>query len=183
MTKSSTHVAKGIAKDFLHFSKVSADYPEEPQQQWEHSRCCCQHSQQPHSPQAETERTQADGADLENLPEDVKGGAEAADGAEDLNKERESDTAAVSEDSVRPESDGGFNEDTREPKEGRGKIDLGVPEDDLPGVLQELELTLKMTSMMEQEKMEDLTRTTETETSCSTVRRRNKRRRAKKASH
>lgn len=171
----------------LHFCKVSADYPEEPQQQWEHSRCCCQHSQQPHNPQAETEteRTQADGADLENLPEDVTGGGETAEGAEDLNKERESDTTAVGEDSVRPESDVGVNEraDMREPKEGRGEIDLGVPEDDLPGVLQELELTLKMTSMMEQEKMEDLTRTTETETSCSTVRRRNKRRRAKKASH
>ncbi|XP_047453047.1 protein RIC-3b isoform X2 [Mugil cephalus] len=54
---------------------------------------------------------------------------------------------------------------------------------DLAGVLHELELTLKMTSMMEREKVEDFIRPTETETQCSLVRRRNKRRRAKKAAH
>lgn len=173
--------------DPLNFSKVSADYPEEPQQYWEHSPCCCQHSQH-HSPQTETEaeRTQADGADLENIPEDVTGGGEAEE-AEALNEDavRESDFTAVSEEDVGPERDLGVNErvDVHEHKEGGGKIDLGVPEEDLPGVLKELEVTLKMTSMMEQEKMEDLTRSTETETPCSTVRRRNKRRRAKKASH
>lgn len=98
---------------------------------------------------------------------------------------RESDVTAVSEEDVRPEGDLGASErvDVHEHKEGGGKIDLGVPEEELAGVLKELELTLKMTSTMEQEKMEDLTRSTETETPCSAVRRRNKRRRAKKASH
>lgn len=98
---------------------------------------------------------------------------------------RESDVPAVSEDDVGAEGELGVNErvNVHEHKEGGGKIDLGVPEEDLPGVLEELELSLKMTSMMEQEKMEDLSRSTETETSCSAVRRRNKRRRAKKASH
>ncbi len=167
---------------------MSADYPDEPQQYWEHSRCCCQHSQQHCSPQTETEaeRTEADGADLENIPEDVTGGGEAEE-AEALNKDaaRESDFTAVSEEDVGPEREVGVNErvDVHEHKEGAGKIDLGVPEEDLAGVLKELEVTLKMTSMMEQEKMEDLTRSTETETSGSAVRRRNKRRRAKKASH
>ncbi|XP_054476167.1 protein RIC-3b [Anoplopoma fimbria] len=152
------------------------DYPEEPQQQWEHSHCSCHHSQQHQSPQTETEteteRTQADGADLEeDVPEEVAGGGSAADVAEDPNKERESDITAVSE------------EDVDERKEGAGKMEPDVPEEELAGVLEELELTLKMTSAMEQEKVEDLTRTTETEASGSAVRRRNKRRRAKKASH
>ncbi|XP_042352391.1 protein RIC-3b [Plectropomus leopardus] len=161
--------------------EVSADYVEEPRQQWERSGCCCQHGQQDHSPQTEPEAegTRADGADLENLPEDVIGG-ETAEGAEE-NKERESDFTAGSEEDVAP--DIGERASVHEHKEAVGKIDLGVPVEDLVGVLKELELTLQMTSVMEQEKMEDLTRTTDTETSCSTVRRRNKRRRAKKASH
>ena len=160
---------------------MSADYPEEPQQPWEHSRCCCQHSQQHHSPQAEpeAERTQADGADVENIHEDITGGGEA----EETEAVKESNFTAVSEADVGPDSVIGLNESLREHKDGGGKIDLGVPEEDLAGVLEELELSLKMTSMMEQEKMEHLSRSTETETSCSTVRRRNKRRRAKKASH
>lgn len=65
-------------------------------------------------------------------------------------------------------------------EEGGVQIDLGVPEEDLAGILKELELTLKMTSMMEQEKIEDLARPVETEPAHSQVRRRNKRR-AKKA--
>ncbi|KAK5866935.1 hypothetical protein PBY51_011466 [Eleginops maclovinus] len=143
------------------------DYPEEPQQQWEqHSHCPCKQ----HQTEAEAERTQADGADLETLPEDVK------DGAEDLNTER--DPTAVRGEEVELQ-----REDVCEHKQGVGQIDLGVPEEELCGVLEELELTLKVTTLMEQEKMEDLSRTTETETSCSNVRRRNKKRRAKKASH
>ncbi|XP_031151126.1 protein RIC-3b isoform X1 [Sander lucioperca] len=163
--------------------EVSADDPEEPQQQWEHSRCCCQHSQQDPSPQTETEaeRTHADGADPENLSEDVTGGGEAAQGVEGLNKERGSDFTAASEEDVGPESVKERVDDVREHKEGGFQMDLGVPEDDLAGVLKDLQLTLEVTSMMEQEKVEDLSRTTET--SCSAVRRRNKRRRAKKASH
>ncbi|CAJ1055939.1 protein RIC-3b [Xyrichtys novacula] len=152
----------------------SAGYPEEPQQFWEHPHCCCQH----HSPQAETnaERTQADGADLENIPEHATGGGEE--------EEAESVRESVDE-TVQPESDLGVNEgvDVHEHKEGGAHIDLGVAEEDLAGVLQELEISLKMTSVMEQEKMEDLSKTAEAETSCSTVRRRNRRRRAKKASH
>lgn len=160
---------------------MSADYPEEHQPYWEHSRCCCHHSPQK---ETEAERTQGDGADLENIPEDAAGGGDAEE-AEDLNKDdvREPDVAAVSEEDVRPESDSNERADVLEQKEGGRQIDLGVPEEELPGVLKELELSLKMTSMMEQEKMEDLSRPTETETSCSAVRRRNKRRRAKKASH
>ncbi|KAM6925993.1 protein RIC-3b [Lycodopsis pacificus] len=122
--------------------EVPAHYPEEPEQQWEHSRCCCQHSKQPHSPQTETERTQADGADLEDAPGDVAGGGDAAEGAEDPNKEREPDFTAVSEEDAGPERDVGADV----------------------------------------EQVEELTGTTETEASCSAVRRRNKRR-AKKASH
>lgn len=91
---------------------------------------------------------------------------------------------AVSDKDEGPQSELGIPGGAKEHKhkEGGREIDLGVPEEDLVGVLEELELSLQMTSVMEQEKMEDLTRLTEKEASCSTVRRRNKRRRAKKAS-
>ncbi|XP_035520248.1 protein RIC-3b [Morone saxatilis] len=159
--------------------EVPTGYPEEPQQYWEPSHCCCQH----HSPQTEAERTQTDAADLENIPDDVTGGAEAEE-TEALNEDavRECDVTAVGEEDVGPESDSGVNGIVRQHKDGGGQIDLGVPEEDLAGVLKELELSLKMTSMMEQEKMEDLSRSAETETSCGAVRRRSKRRRAKKTS-
>nr|XP_046250395.1 protein RIC-3b [Scatophagus argus] len=157
-------------------------YPEEPQQYWEHSHCFCQHSQQHHSPQTETEaeRTRADGAEWENIPEDVTGGGETEE-AEDLSRDA---VRGSGEEDVGPGLEGGVNENAHmhESKETGGEIDLGVLEEDLAGVLKELELSLQMTSMMEQEKMEDLTRWTEKETPCSTVRRRNRRRRAKKAS-
>ncbi|KAI3371097.1 hypothetical protein L3Q82_023728 [Scortum barcoo] len=169
--------------------EASADYPDEPQQYWGYSRCCCQHSQQHHSPQMEAgaeEGKGGDGADLEKVPGEVTGGEETEE-AEALNKNgvRESDFTAAGEGDVGPEGDLGVREkaDEHEHEERGGKIDLGVPEEELAGVLKELAVTLKMTSMMEQEKIEDLTRSTETEAPCGAVRRRNKRRRAKKASH
>ncbi|XP_040019335.2 protein RIC-3b isoform X1 [Gasterosteus aculeatus] len=81
------------------------------------------------------------------------GGGDAADGAEDLSKEGESLDAE-------PESDSGHNDEAERTR----------------GAGEELELTLKMTYATEQEEA------TETEASCGAVRRRNKRRRAKKAS-
>ncbi|KAM7415066.1 hypothetical protein PAMA_019751 [Pampus argenteus] len=164
------------------------DYPEEPQQCWERPRCCCQHSQQHHhSPQSEAEMTEADEADLvENIPVEVIGGGEAEeDESQSTDAVTESAFAAGSEVDVGREGvlDVNESENSNERKDVGRKIDLGVPEEELAGVLKELELTLKMTTMMEQEKMEDLGRSTETEAACSTVRRRNKRRRAKKDSH
>lgn len=149
------------------------DYPEEPQQCWEPSHCCCQHNQQSCSPQEETrpERTQTDGADTEDAPDDVRSGAETVE-AEDLNKDATED------------SEGAERElDLNDHRDTGGKVSLGVPEEDLVGVLEELEISLKATSVLEQEKMEDLSRTAETETSCSVVRRRNRKKRAKKASY
>ncbi|XP_043980859.1 protein RIC-3b [Gambusia affinis] len=52
---------------------------------------------------------------------------------------------------------------------------------DLAGVLKELELSLKVTSVLEQEDVHELSRPAATETSGGSVRRRNKRRKAKKA--
>nr|XP_020449129.1 protein RIC-3-like [Monopterus albus] len=163
------------------------DYPEEPPQYWEHPCCSCQHSQQHYSPQMETEveRTEVSGADLlENIHAgDGTGGAEAEQ-AEDRSADagRESIFAAVSEEDAGPESDVGLNKEEalHGHKEGGGRIDVNVPQEDLVGVLKELQLTLKMTSVMEQ--TESLAQPTETETSSSQVRRRNRRRRAKKAS-
>lgn len=59
-------------------------------------------------------------------------------------------------------------ENSDEGRTGGGLMDLGLPEEDLRGVLEELELTLKMTELSQPVQKE------------SAVRRRNKRRRAKK---
>jgi len=164
----------------LHFSKLAADYPEEPQPHWEHSHCCCQHSPKEG---ADAERTEGDkDCQAETLPEDTRGGGEA-EGAGDLSTDavREPVFTAVSDEDMTPQSGVGGRE--REHEEGGSHVDLGVPEEDLAGVLKELELTLKVTSMLEHEKIEDLTQAAETETSCSSVRRRSRRRKAKKATH
>ncbi|XP_022063209.1 protein RIC-3b [Acanthochromis polyacanthus] len=156
------------------------DYPEEPQPYWDPSHCCCQHGEQQHSPHREPEadETEIKGTNLADAPpEDLTGEAEdLSEGAV-----RESDLTAASEEGVGPQSDSGVTEQEEANKhEGDDQIYLGVPDEDLAGVLKELEFTLKMTTMMEQERIEDLTRPTET--SSSSVRRRNKRR-AKKAVH
>ncbi|XP_074533331.1 protein RIC-3b [Halichoeres trimaculatus] len=146
-----------------------ADYPEEPQPFWTHPHCCCQHhGPQTHTEKTDTERTQADGADI---PEDATGGAEVEE-AENDGGVLESDLTAAPEEAEDPQGD--------QHQEGGG-----AAEEDLDGVLQELEVevSLKMTSVVEQEKLEDLSQVTEAEASCSSVRRRNRRRRAKKASH
>ncbi|KAM3870103.1 protein RIC-3b [Diretmus argenteus] len=138
-------------------------YPEEPPQYWEHP--CCPHHHG--DPQTEAERTEADGAD----------GADAAEAESEDSKRDVAREAAESDAGANGEEDAAAHE----PKEGVEEIDLGVPEEDLAGVLEELELTLKMTSVMEREKMEDLTwPTEEADAGCSQVRRRNKRRRAKR---
>lgn len=159
------------------------DCPEESHAYWEHSHCCCKQQHHSTTAQAEAERAEADGADLvENLPEDLTGGDEA-ERAEDLTKGavKESDLTAASREDVGLERNLGVNEeDVHEHKKGGGQIDLSVSEEDLVGVLKELELTLRMTSVVEQEKIEDLTQPADSQTACSSVRRRNKRRRAKK---
>ncbi|XP_072242483.1 protein RIC-3b [Leuresthes tenuis] len=156
------------------------DYPEEPQPHWEHSHCCCQHSPKEG---ADAERTEGDkDCQVGNLPEDTRGGGEA-EGAGDRSTDavREPVFTAASDEDVTPQSDVGGRE--REHEEGGSHADLGVPEEDLAGVLKELELTLKVTSMLEHEKIEDLTQAAETERSCGSVRRRSRRRKAKKATH
>lgn len=165
-------------------SELPSDYPEEPQQYWRHSQCSCQHSQQHCSPQAEAaaKRTEDDGADVvENVPaEDVLNAGEAEE-ALDLSADpgRESVFTTLHEDSCRPESDLGVNEKVLgKHEEGEGQIYPGAPEEDQSGALKELELTPEMTSVIE-----DLTGPVETESTGSLVRRRNRRRRAKKASH
>lgn len=152
----------------LFFSEMSADPPEEPEPYWERSCCRCQHG-----PQTQT-------ADLENTPEDVTGGGETEEG-EGLY--RDADCTAVSEDDVVPEGRLRTMEIVHGHEQGGGRIDLGVPEEELAGVLEELELSLRMSSVLEQEKVEDLTRLTERDAPSCSVRRRNRRRRAKKASH
>lgn len=79
------------------------------------------------------------------------------------------------------ESEEGAKEEEGEHNTECGQFDLHFPEEQLAGVLKELELTLKVTSILEQEKIEELARPVETETSRCSVRQRNKRRKVKKA--
>ncbi|XP_062419035.1 protein RIC-3b [Pungitius pungitius] len=216
----------------------AADYPEEPQQAWEHPPCCCHHG-----PQAQPDRTPADGAapedgggdaadgaDLQDGggggggdaadgadPEGGGGGGDAADGADPEDGGGDAADGADPEDGgggdaadgADPEDGGGGGGDAADgadPEDGGGgggdAADGADPEDGGGGggdaadgaedpskerdsleagperAGEELELTLKMTCVTEQEEA------TETEaSSCGAVRRRNKRRRAKKASH
>lgn len=151
------------------------DYPDEPHPYWEHSQCCCQHSPKEG---AETKRTKGDkDSSSENPPDDITG-SEDADGAEDPSTDSVKELLfTMREEDMIPERDVEVREeeDLHQHGESGAHIDLGV--------LKELELTLKMTSALEQEKIRDHIQPTETETSCSSVRRRNKRRRGKKAVH
>ncbi|XP_038161675.1 protein RIC-3b [Cyprinodon tularosa] len=127
-------------------------YPEEPDPCWEATQCCCQSG-----PKGDTDGTE--GAVVENLTGDFMGAGDADEAAAEPKEPEE----------VEEEEDYG------------GQFDQGLQQEPMDGALQELELTLKMTAMLEQEKTEDQSHPGETETSGSSVRRRNKRRKAKKA--
>ncbi|KAM9854914.1 protein RIC-3b [Aulostomus maculatus] len=160
------------------------DYPKAPHQYWEHQHCCCQRTQQPSSPPSDTDAERS--VDLmENIPVDVTDGGQVDEGDELLSSDsvKQSAYTAGSEEDAEAEIDPDGNEEKNFGGKEGGHIDLGVPEEDLVGVLEELELTLKMTSVMEQEKIEDLVQPSETESVGSTMRRRNKRRRANKDLH
>lgn len=162
-----------------------SDFPAEPQQCWDHSYCPHRHGQQSNpeteaEAEAEAERTEADGADG-----GVKDVGEAEE-FEDLNKDEVTEAAFVmttdQEAGAECNSAADNEENSYETEEGgEGRLDLGVPEEDLAGVLEELELTMKMTSM-NQQKIEDLTRPADTTTAPTHVRRRN-RKRAKRDLH
>lgn len=110
--------------------------------------------------EAEAERTQTGEADSEIIAEDVPE-------VEVPNREGEEDKT--------PENDVGV---TQQEERGEG-IHPEVPEEELPGVLDQLERPLTMTSMLGEEKMGSFTGLTE---DVSSLRRRNKRRKVKKVS-
>lgn len=119
---------------------------------------------------------------VENVPADgVLNGGEAEEALDpSTDPGRESEFAELSEEGGTLERDLGTRE---EDFGGEGQNHLRGRGEDPEGALKELEVTLKMTSVTEQEKINDLSQTLETESSSSLVRRRNRRRRAKKASH
>ncbi|KAM4734628.1 LOW QUALITY PROTEIN: protein RIC-3b [Anableps anableps] len=134
-------------------------YPEEPPPCFDGTQCCCQRRPEGEANADRTEEV------LDNQMETLLGGFK--------------DAGALSD----QESEEGVKKEEIEHQHNMegGQFGLDFPEEHLAGVLKELELTLKVTSMLEQEKIEELTRPVETETSSSSVRRRNKRRKAKKA--
>uniref|UniRef100_A0A1A7WIJ1 Resistance to inhibitors of cholinesterase 3 homolog n=1 Tax=Iconisemion striatum TaxID=60296 RepID=A0A1A7WIJ1_9TELE len=155
------------------------DYPEELPSYWEHGPCCCQHGA---VEAAQVERTEA-----ENLPDQVTGSEDldanviqepASTADTDVISPSTADTDVISQRHVEVEE----KQETNEIKEEGGHMHPAFQEQQAQ-VLQELELTLKSTSVLEQETPEDIIRLAGTEMSCSLIRRRNKRRRMKKATH
>ncbi|MEQ2203347.1 hypothetical protein XENOCAPTIV_028885 [Xenoophorus captivus] len=151
-----------LVEGILPEKKVQEDwdnYPEEPHPCWDGTQCCCQHSPKGESDADRTEDVLDN--QMENLPGDFIGAGDA--------------------EPSQKESEEGVKEEELEHQHNMegGELDLGFPEGHLAGVLKDLDL--KVTSMLEQEKAKDITRPVETETSSSSVRRRNKRRKAKKA--
>ncbi|XP_075884745.1 protein RIC-3b isoform X2 [Nelusetta ayraudi] len=134
------------------------DFPEEPLQQWGRSHCCCQHR-----PQAETQQTE----DAQKVPEDATVAGEQVPQGDDR---EEPGVVAGSDDGA----EAGFSPGVPEEKK----------EEELAGVLEELQLSLRMTLAVEQEEVETLGRLTEAESSGggSAVRQRKRRRRTKRAS-
>lgn len=155
-THLNTAAAVSKTRDSLLCAELSADYFEDPQAYWEESDHCCPHRRE----EAEAERTQTGEADSEIIPEDVP--------------EVEAPSREGEEDKT-PENGVGVTER----KERGDWTHLGVPEQQ-PGVLDQLELSLNVTSMLEEEKVGSFTGLTE---DISGVRRRNKRRKVKKVSH
>lgn len=139
-------------------SSLSTDFPEEPLQQWGRPHCCCQHR-----PQTETQQTE----DGQKVPEDVTVAGEQVPQGDDP---EEPGVVAGSDDGA----EAGFS--LCVPEEKR--------EEELARVLEELQLSLRMTLAVEQEEVETLGRLTEAESSGggSAVRQRKRRRRTKRAS-
>ncbi|XP_061750461.1 protein RIC-3b [Nerophis ophidion] len=122
--------------------------------------CCCQHAPQDEAAADLGEDDRSSQGDI--VPEGSSGGHDA-----DLDHAGESPGSDLKEAHLKQEDE-----------EEAGGIHLGVPDEDLLGILKDLELTLKKTSAMEQEKADHPSRPGETDA----VRRRNKRRRSKKES-
>ncbi|XP_017292298.1 protein RIC-3b [Kryptolebias marmoratus] len=156
------------------------EYPEELHPYWEGIHCCCQHSPTGAAQEEGAEKDEDSDGRTGNLPAHAPRAAEA-NGAGDLGPDaaREPAPATVADAGTIPE--GGV---ACERKEEGGHAEPGFQEEPRAGVLKELELelTLETTSVSERQKVEDSCRPVETETSYSSVRRRN-RRRAKKAAH
>ncbi|KAF7199387.1 protein RIC-3b isoform X2 [Nothobranchius furzeri] len=142
------------------------DYPEEPSPYWEHGPCCCQHG----AAEAQLERTE-----VENLPDQVTGSGGL--GA-DIMQEPASAADVIPQRHVEVEQ----KQDANEIKEEGGHRDPEFQEEQQAQVLQELELILKTTSVLEQGTPEDIIRPAGTQMSCGSVRRRHKKR-TKKATH
>lgn len=132
---------------------LCSDYHGDQHQYWEPPHCCCQHRSE---------------AQVE--------GDHAQDGGED-DKEASSEKVSTPAANQTPAQERELTmreENCHKPE----CADPGIPEQELE---EELELRLKVTSMKEQENSEKPQNTTDR--SCSSIRRRNKRRRTKKAAH
>ncbi|XP_049579699.1 protein RIC-3b [Syngnathus scovelli] len=140
------HLVEGVAMpNNNHQGPWEEAEDRDPHDLGEHPRCCCQHS----PCGAQTQAGEDDSSDRgENHPvsftsthqADKEPGA-GSGGEEDLDTELEEVY---------------LSEAQQREREYEEEIQLGVPEEELAGVLNELELTLKMTSVMEREKMDRL---------------------------
>ncbi|XP_061534313.1 protein RIC-3b [Phycodurus eques] len=132
-------LVEGVATPMKnHQEPWEEDEEEDPHDLWERHRCCCQHS----PCGSQTQAGEDDAAD--NFPAGVLGADQA-----------DEDPGAGS--GAKEKQEVHLNEKEQREREGQEQqSQLGVPNEELPGVLKELELTFKMTSAMEREKMDYL---------------------------
>nr|XP_057932379.1 protein RIC-3b [Doryrhamphus excisus] len=170
-------LVEGVAPHQKTNQKRWEDDEDETDVMWERPHCCCQQATQRSGSQDEAEADDRS-SHVHNIPE-----AAPCRGETDLDHAAQS--PGVDED-LEMEQDGHLkqkqNMNECKEEEEAGQIQLDVPDEELLGVLQELEVTLKMTSAMEKEKMDHLIRPSEMDTCGGAIRRRNKRRRSKKES-
>ncbi|XP_054633480.1 protein RIC-3-like [Dunckerocampus dactyliophorus] len=167
------HLVESVAPHQKTNQKRWEDDEDGPDVMWERPHCCCQRAPQSCGSQDEAEADDRS-SQVDNVAEAAPSGGQAVQspgGDEDLETEQERHL----------EQKQNMNE-CKEEEEEAGQIQLDVPNKELLGVLQELEVSLKMTSAMELEKVDHLIPPGEMDACGIAVRRRNKRRRRKKES-
>ncbi|XP_061679301.1 protein RIC-3b [Syngnathoides biaculeatus] len=160
-------LVEGVATPNNHHQRPwEEDEEEDPHDLWVRRRCCCQHS----TSGSQTQVREDNAANrVDDVPADVLGAAEdpgpGSGGEENLDVEQK---------------EVHLSGENRECEGEEEQIQIGMPDGELPGMLKELELTLKLTSAMERQKM-DYLETQVLSGGGGPIRRRNKRRSKKES--
>lgn len=157
-------------------SVVKLGFPEESHHCWEEEPFCGYDHDQQTSPEEQAERTDVGGADQQQGGAgDVVGGADEGDNCN--NEEEEKADLVIADEEGGVECDVGMTEEgdeLHEREKGGGKGQLGVAKEEIGGMGEELEFTLKVSTTSAEEEKYSLNLPVETSTGCALVRRKNK---------